>query len=398
MKLHIICITCEDSILERNILTCVSQALQEQAHQKYDIEHITEDFTPEIDLINYENRIIILTGCETADALNILHKQKDENQCIVWVASNQISEQTHNLISDKVDVIIQPKAERNHIESRHIRVFNTSWIPFDIHSEKLKNLSETNLCKETECQTQSMSQPKKSCWNLFFKPSKPTAVAAFLGGTHHTMMNYFTNTMAFSMAKKIKDHWPTCYVIAVSDTHTPPDSRQAFTQALERHKIPYILYDESNIETVLSFIALNRGEIVLTDDCLWKMSMACNIHYLDETCPPQKNSSIKNPLHPEEEEVVFELLPQNTQPEDHSHTEKHTEERIIPYILPSQNNQTANYIFRQNLIEKNLAHNLLKTTWRAPGKPHVPTLPKTDLANLLAFCSELLPVGQKNKP
>lgn len=331
MLYTVINISCNESTLEENIFSSLKKKLQLQAGQLdvgLKFQSITYD--DEFSVEDYENPIMIFVGDHSIDKIKKINEKTNVCKCIIWISTYSTSEENYKILMNNVDILIKPKQTPSSIVyNGKAKEIQTTFVPFDIDIEKLKELSQTSTYQDIEQQTHMMSQPKKTCWRFLFTPQKPTAIAALLGGS--SLSNSpFNSQSAWEMAKKITTRWPSCYIIVITDVHTPADSRNSFTQALERFKKPYILYDQSKLENILAYIAHERGEIVLTEECLWKLSITTNVDYVSDPndC---KTNAISNPIH-DEEEIRFDLIKDESEPRLSQPTTSSQRDTISPYI------------------------------------------------------------------
>ncbi len=352
------------------------------------------------DLSQFDNPIVLLTGVDSIATIETLNTKNDCAKCLIWVATESLSEPQHKTALTHADIILKPQCVANSdIYNNHAKILNLAELPHNVNTPSLVNIMQQRHFQDTVQHTLDMSKPNRSCWNLFFKPEQPTPIAALLGGAA-LMVSPFNKAMAQNMANLIISKWKgkRFYVVVIADHFTSQESRDAFTLILELNKTPYVIYDDKRLLAALAYVSQKQGHIVLTEECLWKLTICTHI----EKLPEYGDTAIitDNPLQEKSdiEEIIFEpgsdretqkLQPVPTGPPG----------KITPYLLrcPSAARSCQEFA-TQAIASKNLRALDKKPLWRdARITNEDSSSTRCDLSKLTDLITELLPQLERSQ-
>ena len=351
------------------------------------------------DLQQRQNPIVILAGVDSITTLENLDRKNHSPKCLIWIATESLSEAHHKTVLTHADIILKPRCvDDSSLHQGKSKILHIDELPHNVDTPALLTQMQQPYYQDAINHTQEMGKPKKTCWNLFFKAEQPTPVVALLGGSN-LMMDLFTKEVAQNLANHIISKWKgkRFYVVVVSDRFTSQESRDAFTLILELNKTPYITYDDKRLLAALAYVSQRQGHIVLTDECLWKLSICTHIEKLP--LYPDNSVGIENPImhKADEEEIVFE-------PNIHREQQKlqpvpiAPPGKIVPYVLQNPNTTRSCQSFLTQAISKKNARALdSKPLWRDRKiDTDESNSPMCDFSTLADMISVVLPELKKS--
>ena len=318
-------------------------------------------------LSQFDNPIVLLTGTDSIATIQTLNTKNDCAKCLIWVATESLNEPQHKTALTHADIILKPKCVADSDVYNNAKVLNLEELPHSVNTPNLINIMQERYFQDTVQHTLEMSKPNKTCWNLFFKPEQPTPIAALLGGAA-LMHSPFNKTTAQDLANCIISKWKgkRFYVVVIADHFTSQECRDAFTLILDLNKTPYVIYDDKRLLPALAYVSQKQGHIVLTEECLWKLTICTHI----EKLPEYVDTAImtENPLQEKNdvEEIIFE--PSNDRETQKLHPVPTAPPgKIVPYILRCPRAARSCQEFTsQTIATKNLRVLDKKPLWRDP--------------------------------